>query len=739
MKTIIILIVALSSQIALAQLDLSFQVLNVNKTYNPIPLRDDIPNSLVQAKPANTIIFPTKAVVAAPAGKPTSTATQQPQVDRPTRPEPVIVQPILAANLKIETAPVQVETVDKAQVKKEAKIKISLNELQKIPVVVDKKIVVLNSPKILVIPQASIIQTAKSQKIFEQNQLLVPKITNLEKVPDAKIQADVINVVKLIDISADEYKLIQALLLYEYQKKLDSAMSLFIDLMNSDKFKHQAMYHYAEIAFELGLPNEFKSKMMQLSQVNSPFFKKIATESLVKNAVAIAPNDIEKIDPLTVEYSTSFNSADYYLLRRAQYYGQKGDLNRAENSIKQIHPNSKINNSAQLLLSNLYYRQGQLNPALKVLEAQQDNVASLPKTDKIRNLTYLNLARMYFQKGQYKNSYAQYLKVDKSSSFWLQASQEQALTQILFGDYVGAAGNMFSLHTDYFKKAYAPDSYIVRAIGYLNLCQFGDAVSVVSDLHRRYSKQYEQILSFKNTQHANADYYNLVKELFNGQQSGDVKNLPRAFVIELARQPGFISVQKQINATEEEITGFNQVIGGLGTKATKLRANKEQTTKLLADLKTNKQNPLLAEQYERQILAFESEIAVLAKGREKIERMRNLAQDRMNTEKVKLKVVASEILQKQFKTQLNMLTEVMEQKDVLAYDIYSGAGEHLRYQMAGGDTAERAPADALTPEEKKSYRWKFKGEVWEDEVGHYRSSLTNVCAKEGIAHNSGGE
>jgi hypothetical protein len=59
--------------------------------------------------------------------------------------------------------------------------------------------------------------------------------------------------------------------------------------------------------------------------------------------------------------------------------------------------------------------------------------------------------------------------------------------------------------------------------------------------------------------------------------------------------------------------------------------------------------------------------------------------------------------------------------------------------MAGGETPARNPAEALTPEEKKSYRWKFRGEVWEDEVGHYRSSLTNVCAKDGIAQNTGGE
>jgi hypothetical protein len=31
---------------------------------------------------------------------------------------------------------------------------------------------------------------------------------------------------------------------------------------------------------------------------------------------------------------------------------------------------------------------------------------------------------------------------------------------------------------------------------------------------------------------------------------------------------------------------------------------------------------------------------------------------------------------------------------------------------------------------KKALNWKFKGEIWEDEVGHYRSSLKNVCPQE---------
>ena len=52
--------------------------------------------------------------------------------------------------------------------------------------------------------------------------------------------------------------------------------------------------------------------------------------------------------------------------------------------------------------------------------------------------------------------------------------------------------------------------------------------------------------------------------------------------------------------------------------------------------------------------------------------------------------------------------------------------------MAGGEIKERAPAN-ITPTEKDSYSWKHKGEVWEDEIGHYRSALKNVCPSDDVA------
>lgn len=52
----------------------------------------------------------------------------------------------------------------------------------------------------------------------------------------------------------------------------------------------------------------------------------------------------------------------------------------------------------------------------------------------------------------------------------------------------------------------------------------------------------------------------------------------------------------------------------------------------------------------------------------------------------------------------------------------------MRFQFAGGQIQNSKDAQQkLTAEKEKSLQWKFKGEIWEDEVGHYRSSLKNIC------------
>ncbi len=607
-------------------------------------------------------------------------------------------------------------------------IKVMSSVLVKIGDLTLKK---FKTPEMLKLQKPQLIEKTQIVRLFKTESLnSVPGVLiKLNFKAPLVIQADY-QTASLIEISSDEYKLIQALLLLNLHKKYESAMSLLIDLMDSSQYKLQAQYHYAIIAKQFDLNSEFRSLMLSAAMTTENDLKKLALGQLIQNAQALQINDTRWIEEQIEKLNMQKNQSANYDLKRAQYLLSQGDLKASVNSLLKIAVTSKEIISARLLLSTAFYRMGELDNAVSYLEKisqQADNLSASP----LKNLYYLTLARLYFQKSNYKTSYQYYLKIEKSSGLWLQSSIEQATAQIMAGDFVGAAGNMFSLHTDYFKKAYAPESYLIRAAGYLNLCQFGDAVTVVAELQKRYSEMGKIVNNFQE-QHKNPqDYYQIVKNIL---QNVDLTNtaqsnsniVPRPFAFELARSPEFLNIQKKINMIEDESNRFKQIPNRFAIQVTHaqleiakiIKIKKEQLKKLTADDIST---------LDQKVLALESEILILKSSTAKIERMRQLASKRDTIEKNKLKLMAANVLQNSFSHLQNSLVEIMEQKDLLAYEIYSGAGEHLRYQMAGGTAPERAPATALTPEEKMSYRWKFKGEVWEDEVGHYRSSLANIC------------
>ena len=277
---------------------------------------------------------------------------------------------------------------------------------------------------------------------------------------------------------------------------------------------------------------------------------------------------------------------------------------------------------------------------------------------------------------------------------------------------------------------YAPETYVVRTVGYLNLCQYGDGVSVLNDLKKRYDPVKEKLNNFKKSNPNALAYYELIKNSIKNSDLNEVQGIPRAFIAELARHPSFTNPQKQINNYEDENLRFNKITLDL------IRREKEARLKMLkaknefAAAKRQKSSDL--KKKEQQYLAVGIEAAIANRAKDGIKKMRTEALARIEKEKTELRNKIATTLQSRYNQFLASLDNLIDQREVLAYEIYSGAGEHIRYQMAGGEIKERAPA-ALTPKEEESYKWKYKGEVWEDEIGHYRSSLKNVCPSDDVA------
>lgn len=570
---------------------------------------------------------------------------------------------------------------------------------------------ILTSPALIKFPMIKALSVEKPQQsALIENLLVAPPTPQLAQITEPKIVQSEVVLSPLTKISDDEYKLIQGLIFLDIHKKLEVALGIFADVMNHKEFKDQATLHYARTAYALGLNTEYRNQILQLIEgTKDPSLKAEIAKSVADSAQALQPVDLKKVKPLVEEYSVDTSKKESYLYRLGQYYALEGDLKSAENSLAQINSKSAFYPEATLLSASLSYRKGDVNKAIAKLEKALPLVEN-NKKDIIRNSIVSTLARLYFQKAQYKQSYQTYLKVDRSSSLWLQSVIEQAWAQILSGDNIGAAGNMFSLHTEIFRKVHLPESYIVRSVGYLNMCQYGDALHVLTDLDSRFRTTYEKLVKFQNENKSTGIYYDLVKAWFSNSKLAENNLVPRSFVAELASHPAFTATQKKINAFEEELNRFNKIIQILSATEATLRKNVETVKSITKQLETQ----------------------AAKSGQGNLQKMMASSSTRINNEKSALRKKADENIKKHSNELIATLGKLLEQEEILAYEVYSGAGEHIRYQVAGGQVDDRKP-EALTPEEKKSYKWKFRGEIWDDEIGHYRSSLKNVCPHDEVA------
>lgn len=630
---------------------------------------------------------------------------------------------------------VKVKTVPKLDIGEEKEIEANTGDLsitdkrEFIPTPVGK----LASPAVGDLPKFTVIPATNTKKLAGENSFeKASAVKPLDVVADPVVEASEPALQNLVEIKPDEYKMLQALIFLQYQKKYDLAMSLFVELMTVKEYRSQALFHYAQTAFELGLFSEFRQKMIQLTQETKDLsLKKLATEDLAKNVSALENSDIGLIDPLVQSFDINVTTNEAYMMKRAKHFVSKGDLGEVENSLVFISEKSPFFPEASLLKAVFNYRRGQLDAAISDLE-QSWSVIEGQKKNQIRNLSALTLARLYFQKGEYKTSYKTYLKIDKSSPAWIQGMIEQSWTQILAGDYEGAAGNMFSMHSDYFRNAYAPDTYIVRTVGYLNLCQYGDGVSVLNDLKKRYTGIQGKLEGFKKANPKSEQYYELVKTWLRNSTVEEVDGIPKAFIAELARHPHFTTLQKQINNYEDENSKFNKIAVDLIRKERGARLKMLQAKNEFNALKREKASPSKIQSKEQEFLAVGIEHMIISRAREGVKKVRMEAVARLDKEKEVLRTKASKNLQNRFNDYVSSLGSLVDQKDVLSYEIYSGAGDHIRFQMAGGEISERDTA-SLASEVKESYKWKHAGEVWDDELGHYRSSLKNVCPSEEVA------
>ena len=326
----------------------------------------------------------------------------------------------------------------------------------------------------------------------------------------------------------------------------------------------------------------------------------------------------------------------------------------------------------------------------------------------------------------------------------MQALVELGWVQFHMDDPAGAIGNMYSLHSPYFAAVYKPESFAVRTIGYLNICQYGDAYKTLTYLEKEYRTANEQAKVYLEKNKGTGNYYESVKSYLRSSSSATVDGLPGPILREMARQKDFLNVQIALNDSEDELTRYNGMHDKIRDDKAAVRGRLDMTQKrhdqLVAQLKRGKKPGEAFDEDKLQslirldtdlIVAYKYLLSILEQGRQGFLKSQAKGQEQIAKFKASKRQEASRILEARLKTMQKEMAKILENNELLRYEVFAGSGENIRYQVAGGATnaaesKNRIPAH-VKPE--KILNWNFDGEYWEDEIGSYRSSLQNNCPK----------
>jgi hypothetical protein len=565
----------------------------------------------------------------------------------------------------------------------------------------------------------------------------IAPLKDFKLIPIPALSEKKFTVIDIDSITPQEFKLIEALVFLQLKENYELALALLAESIKDPRLSNIAKWSFTLASTHLGLRQESIFHLLNLEKI--PEWKDKAVLSLLE---IIKATDVKLAGSIAASVkSTKVDQKDWgaFTIAWAKLLIDEKKLNEAQIILEAVNEESPFKSEAMFLNSIVNYRSNNINLAEKELSTLLIRLEKEKTNWDLKSLTALTLARIYFQKEDYTKSFNHYLKIEKGNSIWVQSLVETAWAQILAKDYEGAAGNMFSLHTDYFKGAYQPESYIVRTVSYLNLCQYGDSLTVLKDFLRKYKMADVKTDEYlKNTKKENT--YDTVKKLLTGNNLKEVDGLPKSLIIEMARDPNFLASQNEINTLEDEITLHEKIQTNLRTKEKQWAQDTEEFKKRIIKIKDNLKSKNFADQktqLQQELQSLEKRLTKTILLQEVTARayvsLKNLQADsipRLTKAKDEIKAQASITLYKKLEYISKDLKHWLEQSQLLEYEIFSGAGEQLRYHMADNEGAKDEVKKVKKSPTDSSMKWDFQGEIWEDEIGNFRSSLKNVCPED---------
>lgn len=567
---------------------------------------------------------------------------------------------------------------------------------------------------------------------------------NIERIVVKLKPENELQLKKFVPLTPDELRFLSGLYLLQNGEQCPTAIGLFHRLSKSKGWEAEANYYLARCSKRLKFMSDYYEHVRRVLETQDVFYsRKLLAEvgsdipyeagDGFGNALLKVLSNQQIMKGLSPEVMADIA---YVLADFGVTSGRYKTALTWAARVPETHPKY---HKARFLLALAEYQVGSKENAAKI----QDEIVNDKKIDKskleFQALVALNAARMHFQERNFKLAHENFRKVYKDHPLWLQSLTEFGWSQLMDGDYEGAIGNMHSIQSPFFSAVYKPESYVIRTIGYLNLCQYGDAYRTLTRLEHDYRPYLEKMETYLKKNNGKNKYYETVKSFFKAtKETKEIDGLPMPVVREMARHRDFTNLQKALNRLIDERPHYNIVNGDVERRLKSAQADVNATRKRIDSLRRNialaTKNKSLApiqdmkRQLEEEFLRLNDQFFAVDLYREAKDGIEQYRVEVIGGADKRIAAMRDRIEQVLSNRLLRMkveLARMLDNNELLRYEAFAGSGENIRFQVAGGEAAKRVPASVVP--KSKALQWDFDGEYWEDEIGHFRSSLKNKC------------
>jgi len=549
-------------------------------------------------------------------------------------------------------------------------------------------------------------------------------------------------------LTNEENLFLSGLLLFQQGEQCPSALGLFHKLSKSKGWEAESNYYLAMCSKKLELQTDFHDRARRVLETQDVYYSKKVLAELSSdvpyeisesfgNALLKVSTNAKIMDSLKPEIlaNVAYILADFCV--SSEHF--KTALTWAP-KVPVSHPKYL---KAQFLLALAEYQAGSKAEAIKIQDKIINDAQIGNANLEFQALVALNAGRMHFQEQDFKGAHEDFQKVYKNHPLWVQSLTETGWAQLMDNDYEGAIGSMYSIQSPFFNAVYKPDSYVIRTIGYLNLCQYGDAYKTLSILehdYRPYLESMEKYISHANAKSPNSQTaYQTVRNFMTvAKNATEVDGLPLQVVREMARHRDYTNLQKALNREIDERPNYSKVNGQVETslkRAQKLVNNSRQyldgIRKKLASNVAKHDSRLRSQLQEDLEVGLNKlndgffQVDLYQAAKDGMDEYRKEVVGGADMRIAQMRSQIEHVLSNRLLQMKVDLARVLDNNELLRYEVFAGSGENIRYQVAGGEVAKRVSASILP--KSKSLQWDFDGEYWEDEIGHYRSTLKNNC------------